>query len=421
MNRLSDIETKRADKLKELNGMLEARDQSATEFTPDQVTRFDALTAEVETLNDDYAREQKAENLRKQTALNKSNQKTPEQKIARQFSFVKAINAKANGNPLEGVEREVSEEAQGELRGTGQSIQGVGIPSWMVNIKGSNVLGQKRDMYVGGSNVGAEWVQTLEIGHQYGLEIAPSAFGLGVEVLSGLSSTVYLTETGEAAAVWETEVASADETNPATSKPVTLSPKRLAATTDVSRQLMIQAGGSVAEERVRTQLQKAINRKLDWTIYQGTGVSPIPYGIINTSGINSSTGVGVPDNATFWTAWAEIVADNADIDTINLVLTPALYAFLANAPIDAGSGRFILEGNKIIGVNVSYSNNMPSGTMLLGVFNQSVVGQWGGIDLMVNPYTKSKEAIVEVTVNSFFDVGVKRPLSFCKMTDVTTS
>ena len=111
MNRLSDIETKRADKLKELNGMLEARDQSATEFTPDQVTRFDALTAEVETLNDDYAREQKAENLRKQTALNKSNQVTPEAKAAGKFSFVRAIDLLSKGRTLDGIEGEMSKEA----------------------------------------------------------------------------------------------------------------------------------------------------------------------------------------------------------------------------------------------------------------------------------------------------------------------
>ncbi len=417
--KLSELEVLRTAKLAEVQALVATRNQASREFTETEATQFDALEAEIVTLNATIARERKVEDLNKQTVINKSNRETPEAKASKSFSFTRAIDYLAKGKTIDGVEAEMSQEAEKEVRGSGQSINGIGIPSWMLNIKGSNVYGQqKRDLTAGDAGTGAEYIQTLEIGHQYGLEIAPKFFSLGVEVLKGLTSNVYITETGEATAVWETEVATNDETTPVTSKPVNLSPKRLGAFTDVSKQLLIQTSG-VAEMRVKTQLEKAINRKLDYTIANGTGVAPIPKGILATVGINSLPGLGVASRASFWSAWAEIAADNADIDTLGIVMPAANYAFLANAPIDAGSGRFVLEDGRIIGINAIHSNNMPAGTILMGVFNQFVVGQWGGIDLMVNPFTKGKEALIEVIVNTFFDMGAYRPTSFCALTGVT--
>jgi HK97 family phage major capsid protein len=312
----------------------------------------------------------------------------------------------------------MNQEADREARSFGQSVDGVGIPSFLINVKGKNVYGQTRDLTAGGSGTGAEYIETLEKMHQYGLEIAPKAFDLGVTVWTGLTSNVYVTETGEASAVWETEVASADETTPATSKPVNLSPKRLSAFTDISKQLLLQR--NIAEQIVKTQLQKANNRKLDHTIFQGTGVSPIPTGITATSGINSFVSGGVPSRQTFLDMWAMLAADNsADLGEISIGTTAAIYAFLEGAYVDAGSGRFVLENGKVNGRNAIWSNNVAADTIIMGDFSQFVVGQWGGYDLLVNPYTKGKEAIIEVIINSFFDMGCLRPTAFVVADDVT--
>ena len=81
--RLSEIETKRAQKLAELKALIDVRDQASREFTADEATRFDALEVEVTNLNAEYAREQKAENIRKQTALNSASKPTPQRKHRR--------------------------------------------------------------------------------------------------------------------------------------------------------------------------------------------------------------------------------------------------------------------------------------------------------------------------------------------------
>jgi len=290
----------------------------------------------------------------------------------------------------------------------------------LVNFKGKSVYGaQKRDLTSGGTATGLEYVAELEKMHQYGLEIAPKALALGVEVWTGLTGNVYVNETGQATSVWEGETDTNAETTPATSRPVSLSPKRLGAFVDISKTLLAQTSG-VAEERVKIQLQKAQNRKLDETIFQGTGVAPIPKGIIPTVGINTATG-GVPSRQTFLDMWAAIAADEAMFSELGIAMPADYYAFLMGAYVDAGSGRFVLENGQINGIPVIYSNNMPANNLLLGDFSKFVVGVWGGVDLVINPYTRAKDGVLEVVINQFFDMGCLYPQAFCKVADATLS
>ena len=129
--RLSEIETKRAQKLAELTALIDVRDQSSREFTADEAARFDALEAEVTNLNADFAREQKAESIRKQTALNKANQDAPETKVAKRYSFIDAIQSQLPGRKLDGLTAEMHQEAEKELRahGVNTGLEGRGIPS----------------------------------------------------------------------------------------------------------------------------------------------------------------------------------------------------------------------------------------------------------------------------------------------------
>lgn len=100
--------------------------------------------------------------------------------------------------------------------------------------------------------------------------------------------------------------------------------------------------------------------------------------------------------------------------------------------VDAGSGRFVWENDNVLGYNAAYSNNVPSTltkgsstsichAIILGAFNQLFIGQWGGVDILVNPYTRAKENILEVVLNANFDVKVKYEQAFCYMKDAKIS
>lgn len=422
--RLNALETKLSSVQKELDDMVTKADAEDRSLTQDETIVWDQKTTELKQLKKDADTERQMELVRQARALDKAivNSTTPEQKIVKDFSWSRALQCLVR-NKIDGAEGEMTEEARKELRGTSMEIEGVGFPGWAINFKGTNVINaHKRDLTSGGTGTGLEYIETMEKMHQFGLDIAPKALQLGVEVWAGLTGNVYVNETGVAASVWETETATNDETTPATSRPFTLSPKRLGAYTDVSKTLLTQTSG-IAGERVRRQLQNAQNVKLDYTIFQGSGVSPIPTGIFNTSGINTETSGGVPDRQLFWNIFANVAGDNAWFDDgkSGIAMTAAIYAFLANAPIDAGSGRFVLENGQINGLPVIWSNNIPTNYILFGDYSKFVVGQWGGVDLVLNPYTRAKDNILEVVINQFFDMGCLYPKAFCAVTDATLS
>lgn len=435
--RLSEIETKRAQKLAELKALIDVRDQASREFTADEATRFDALEVEVTSLNAEYAREQKAENIRKQTALNSATKETPEAKIAKKFSYADAITGLLRGK-VEGAAAELSQEASNEMRNAGIStgIQGVGLPSWMVNFTGKNVNGkdtmQTRDLSSGGAATGDELVEDNLIGHLYGLYIQPKVAGLGAQVRTGLTGDVHFTKSGVATAVWESENSAADETTPSTAR-VSMSPKRLAAFTDISKTLLTQTNG-MAEDIVKFELGRALSTALDAAAINGSGSAPT--GILGLStDINSvamGTDGGTPTRAKLLDMWSAIAADNADIDQMAWLTTPGIKAYLMGLVVDAGSGRFVWENDNVLGYNAVASNNVPSTltkgasvstchAIILGVWNQLVIGQWGGVDILVNPYTRAKENLLEVVLNANFDVKVKYEQAFCYMKDAKTS
>lgn len=435
--KLSELETKLDVAEKAATAMLDARDASGQEFTPDQAIQFKALVAEVKSLKDAVKTEKDAEELRKITARNSVAKETPEAKIAKKFSYADAISGLLRGK-VEGAAAELSQEAANEMRNAGIStgIQGVGLPSWMVNFTGKNVNGkntmQTRDLSSGGAATGDELVEDNLIGHLYGLYIQPKVAGLGAQVRTGLTGDVHFTKSGVATAVWESENSAADETTPSTAR-VSMSPKRLAAFTDISKTLLTQTNG-MAEDIVKFELGRALSTALDAAAINGSGSAPT--GILGLStDINSvamGTDGGTPTRAKLLDMWSAIAADNADIDQLAWLTTPGIKAYLMGLVVDAGSGRFVWENDNVLGYNAVASNNVPStltkGTsvsvchaIILGVWNQLVIGQWGGVDILVNPYTRAKENILEVVLNANFDVKVKYEQAFCYMKDAKTA
>ena len=435
--RLSEIETKRAQKLAELKALIDVRDQASREFTADEATRFDALEVEVTTLNNEFAREQKAENIRKQSALNSVAKETPEAKLAKRFSYTDAIGGLLRGK-VEGAAAELSQEAANEMRAAGIStgIQGVGLPSWMVNFTGKSVNGlntmQKRDLTSGGAATGDELVEDNLLGHLYGLYIQPKVAALGADVRTGLVGDVHFTKSGVSTAVWESENSAADETTNSTAR-VTATPKRLAAFTDISKTLLTQTNG-MAEDIVKFELGRAVATALDAAAINGSGSAPT--GILGLSTDINSVAMGAdggtPTRIKLLEMWSAIEADNAIIGDLAWLTTPGIKAYLMGLVVDAGSGRFVWENDNVLGYNAAYSNNVPSTltkgsstsichAIILGAFNQLFIGQWGGVDILVNPYTRAKENILEVVLNANFDVKVKYEQAFCYMKDAKIS
>jgi len=434
--KLSELETKLANTETSANAMLDARDASGQEFTADQSIQFNALVAEVKSLKELIKAERAAEDLRIQRVKDSTAKAAPEAKIAEKYSFQAAIGGLLRGK-LTGVEAEMSQEAEREMRATGlsQGIQGAGVPSWMVNVQGKNVYGsQKRDLTSGGAATGDELVEDNLMGHLYGLNVSPMIAQLGATVMRGLTGDVHFTKTGVATATWEGETDANAETTPGTYR-VTLTPKRLGAFTDISKTILNQTAG-FAEAIVKKELEMAIQVALDYAGIAGPGTGGSPTGITGFSSVNSvamGTDGGTPTRAKLIEMETKIAEDNAIISNMAFLTTPGVRGYLKSLATDTGSGIFVWGGdNNLVGYRAEASNNVPSTltkgasignchAIILGCWDQLLIGQWGGIDLIVNPYSRARESVVEIVINSFWDIDAKYEQAFCVMLDAKTA
>jgi tetratricopeptide (TPR) repeat protein len=55
--------------------------------------------------------------------------------------------------------------------------------------------------------------------------------------------------------------------------------------------------------------------------------------------------------------------------------------------------------------------------VIFGDFTSVMIGTWGALEIVVDPYALKKSGGIEVTLNSFHDFLVRQPLSFNVSTD----
>ena len=331
-------------------------------------------------------------------------------KEVRQFSLLKAIRAHANP-----TDRAAQQAAAFELEASaaaseayGREAQGIMIPnevlrSWAVrDLNTTDDAAVIADDFRGGSFIDV-------------LRNQSSVMQAGATMLSGLSGNVKIPKkTAASAASWiSTEGGAASESEPTLGQ-VTMSPKTLGAFTDITRLMMMQSSLDI-EALVRNDLSTAIALAIDLGALAGSGASGQPTGVKNTSGINAPTNFAAA-NPTF----AEVVAmetavaeDNALSGNLAYIAPAGMYGALKTTAKDAGSGQFVVgpDGN-MNGYNTIVSNQVTAGDLYFGNFADLLIGMYGGLDIVVDPYTSSTSGTVRIVALQTCDVAVRHAVSF---------
>jgi len=419
-------------KLKETRESLSAKETEyrgllGGEMNAETRAKLDGILAEIETLKEDEKRFNAAVEMeaRAAKAVGGASASKGEEKELKQFSFKRAIDMARSGK-IEGFEGEMHQEAEKEYRASGIAVQGVGIPTMVL----------KRDMTATGSS-GAEGgyaIQTNVGGLITALSPKLVLAGLGVSIFDNLVGNLDLPSFGtEPTAAWETENGAADEVSPAATK-ISYTPNRLAAFVDVSKQLMMQSSPSI-EAYLRDFLLRAVASKLQAAALHGNGGNID--GIAGTSGIGSVAG-GTNGAAPLWdditNLYKQIAIDNADIGNLAYCTNPQVVDKLQNTPKQSSGveGNFIMNQPNLLNgfncaVTTSVSSTLTKGTssgvcsaIFFGNWADLGLASWGGMDILVNPYTKGKDGITEVILNTYLDANVHRATSFAAMLDATT-
>lgn len=358
-------------------------------------------------------------------------------KETRRYSFLRAIQAQIPGVKVDaGYEREISDEL---ARITGRQAEGVFIPAdvMFAGLHGRRE-GEKRDFTAGTAGEAGNLVQTTVDGSMWTDVLRPSMVmaSLGITVLPGLSGNVGVprkTVAGTLAAL--TEVAAASETQPTTTL-ATLSPKRVSAYVEPSKQAIIQSVIGI-EAMLRQDLIDGAGVLLENQGINGSGSSPNARGIRNVSGIGSVA--GGTNGANF--AWSHVVGLETAVANAN-ANSGVRAGYLTNTKV-RGTSKTTQKASNLAfmwdngdtplnGYRVAITNNVPSnltkGTasgvcssvLFSADWSMFVMGLFGGLDVTVDPYTLATTGQVRITLNQFFDFLCRQPGAFASMDDALT-
>jgi HK97 family phage major capsid protein len=338
------------------------------------------------------------------------------QKEVRKFSLMAAIRAMANPTDFRAQEEarfefEASAAAQ---RAAGVDAKGLMIPGDVLRSWAKRDLNTSDDSSVIAQDFrGGDFIDVLRN--------ASSVMQAGATMLTGLKGNVAIPKkaTGSAAGWISTEGGAASESEP-TFGQVTMTPKTLGAFTDITRLMMMQSSPDI-EALVRDDLSRAIALAIDLGGLRGTGSSGQPTGIKATSGVNKPTAFAAA-NPTF----AEVVAletavaeDNALLGNLAYILPAGMYGALKTTAKASGQGLFVVEqpGNTINGYRAIVSNQVTAGDLFFGNFSDLLIGMYGGLDILVDPYTSSNTGTVRIRALQTVDVAVRHAVSFAYNND----
>ncbi len=215
-------------------------------------------------------------------------------------------------------------------------------------------------------------------------------------------------------AYWLGEHENAKEGSPTLGQ-IALTPRTVAAYTDISRKLMMQSTPD-AENIARNDLVNAIAQAIDIAGYYGDGQSNQPTGIKNYTGINAVEFLGdSPTYEELVQMESEISADNADVSSMAYVMNARARGSLKTTQKFSGTnGAPVWEqGNTVNGYMAEVSNQIQNGDFFFGNFSDLIAALWGGLDLTVDPYSLSQSGGTRLVVFQDVDFALRRVESFC--------
>lgn len=309
-----------------------------------------------------------------------------ENKEIRTMSLVKMINAVVEGRNFTEDEVKAIAEARADFAKSGLQSNGqIVYRSVMATVEGQ------------GKETVAEDKWNLEVAVRNNLV----ATKMGADFVGGLVGDVSIPQYAGSNVNWKGETETADNGRGAFTE-ITLAPKRLTATLDVSKQFLLQNSADVEAILIR-DLAEAVAEKLDKTIFGAEGGDGNkPAGLFE--------GVGAEK------ALAEVTYD----DVLTLEETVELangsnYMFLVNPKVKfalkgtqmANGLQMVFNGGEIDGYKTISSNSVADKGMICMDPRELVIGQWGSYDITVDPYTKAADGQVRLVINAYFDAKVR--------------
>ena len=371
------------EKMESLVSSAEGRD-----LTSDEQANFDSLNEKVEELNKMSVRAESFEKLQATKAIKEERTNTP--KEVRDYSFQDAMKAAYSGR-LDGLVKEMDQEARNEARYTGQSFKGIAIPSSVLTRAAVGTA-------AGNATEVMAWTDQLEA--NLVLASAGANFYSGVNnmkfpVFSSINSG-FVPEAG----------GSAPAAN-GTASGVTLSPKKLISIVNVSAEALVQNAG--IEAALRRNMAQSVAATLENALLDTADVTNAPASIFADAAAGSTAALSAASLIALETT---VLGNGVQLEGARMAYLMDMDAYTkvkSEAQVSSVSPLYDNRDKTSNGYFTFVSSNVAaSGTAgkehaLFGDFSKVHIAQFGGLDILVGPYTDGGIGQTRMIVTSLVD------------------
>lgn len=244
---------------------------------------------------------------------------------------------------------------------------------------------------------------------------------LGVVTMGGLFGNVSFPRQVASSTVYSVaEIAALTKSSPILDQ-ISVNPKRVGVTGEYSRQLLLQSAIDVESFLNNDQLLQ-LALKWDYLTMFGSGSASEPLGIFNTPGIGSVTFGGAATFAKIVSFETALATLNADMGNMGYVTTPAARGTLKSAAkLLVGATTVaavpIWDNAEMNGYKSLATNQIINNLCAFGNWGDALRCLWGGIEVVLNPYSRDTEGLVRLTMNTFGDIAVRHAASFAVSSD----
>ena len=368
-----------------------------------------AAEAEVENREEEKPEEKEVENLDEKPEAENREEEKPEEVEKPEEGVEKPVEEKAE-------KREINKENKNNINIMNKQNSLVKELRNAIenNQKSITVAAENRTVTVQGYGEGAgavdgvhdEVIETEIQGILEPLYANSVLANLGARFYTGLPhGDVQVPKMGKGSCGWAGEIEAASASGN-TFTTVKLSPKRLTAYVDISKQLLAQDTIGV-EAAIKRDIVNALNDKLEATIFGAVaGDDTKPAGIFyNASETNVDT-------------FAQLCAFEATLDDANVngqkkyLMGNTAKATFRSMIKGTNNTGMVLENGQIDGTPMVNTSNVSTKKFVYGDFNYLAIGSWGDIEITIDQYTQAVNGCVRLVINAFFDAKVLRPEAF---------
>lgn len=405
--KLHEIRQKKAAKVAEARNILTVAETEKRSLNAAEQTAFDAIRAEVTSLESHEARAQFVEEAERRTAGEPVD--ASRASLEARVSVVDAINAQIENRALTGALAEFNAEQKRQ----GVQARGVLVPQSLFNETRASQTTTTAAGIVPEDFRPEEFVGLLRN--------SMVVQSLGARVLPNLRGDVTIPrQATTSTAQWIAEGDALTDSG-MTFNSIGLKPKHVGAITELSRQLLQQSNPSI-EALVRDDFIQVVSLAVDKALIHGDGIKQ-PEGLLT-----AATGTGTL--ATL--SWATVLTVLQGLALKNIIpnawLThPKVATILRKTLREAGLPGYLLENGQLAGVPVAVTNQLAekagspaTGRVILGDFSEMIVGTWGSVDILTNQFAEGpySRGAVQVRILTTMDMVPRREDAFTVIDDI---